>query len=124
MISDDTPLFSIVTDAAATANQINNYLHNINTWSHQWKMNFNLDTSKQAQEVIFSHKVKVLAYLQLVFDNNPVYEASTQKYLGMFLDFKLNFQEHFENMFIRLIKPRTTAKIIKFSSLTIIIDNL
>ena len=104
LISDDTPLFSIVTDAAATANQINNYLHNINTWSHQWKMNFNLDISKQAQEVIFSHKVKVTAYLQLAFDNNPVYEASTQKHLGMFLDFKLNFQEHFQNMFIKVNK--------------------
>ena len=67
-------------------------------------MNFNLDISKQAHEVIFSHKVKVTAYLQLVFDNNPVYEASTQKHLGMFLDFKLNFQEHFQNMFIKVNK--------------------
>ena len=28
----------------------------------------------------------------------PVYETATQKHLGMFFDFKLNFQEHFENM--------------------------
>ena len=61
-------------------------------------MNFNPDTSKQAQEVIFSRKVKVTAHLQLVFSNNPVHETGTQKHLGMFLDFKLNFQEHFENM--------------------------
>ena len=50
---DDTSLFFTITDANATANQINNILHNINTWPHQWKMNFNPDTSEQAQEVIY-----------------------------------------------------------------------
>ena len=53
-------------------------------------MNFNPDTSKQAQEVLFSHKVKVTAHSQLFSNNNPVHETTTQKYLGMFLDFKLN----------------------------------
>ena len=67
-------------------------------------MNFNPDTSKQAQEVIFSRKVKVTAHLQLVFSNNPVHETGTQKHLGMFLDFKLNFQEHFENMLNKVNK--------------------
>ena len=61
-------------------------------------MNFNADTSKQAQEVLFSRKVKVNAHPQLVFNNNPLHDTATQKHLGMFLDFKLNFQEHFENM--------------------------
>ena len=61
-------------------------------------MNFNHDTSKEAQEVIFSRKVKVTTHPQLDFNNNPVHETATQKHLGMFLDFKLNFQEHFENM--------------------------
>ena len=58
----------------------------------------NPDTSKQAQEVLFSRKVKVAIHPQLVFNNNPVHETGTQKHLGMFLDFKLNFQKHFENM--------------------------
>ena len=30
----------------------------INNWAFQWKMNFNPDSSNQAQEVIFSHKAK------------------------------------------------------------------
>ena len=46
-------VFSTLRDPNATANQINNDLHNINTWTYQWKMNSNPDTSKQAQEVIF-----------------------------------------------------------------------
>ena len=35
---------------------------------------------------------------QLVFNNNSVDETSTEKHLRMLLDFKLNFQEHFDNM--------------------------
>ena len=30
----------------------------INNWSYQWKINFNPDPNKQAQEVIFSRKTK------------------------------------------------------------------
>ena len=62
LFADDTSLFSIVTDPNVTANQINNDLHNISTWAYQWKMNFNSDTSKQAQDIIFSCKVKVTAH--------------------------------------------------------------
>ena len=97
MFAGDTSLFSTVTDPNHTANQINNDLHKTSTWVNQWKMNFNDDSSKQAQEVIFSLKVKVTAHLQLVFNNNSVHETATQKHLGMFLNFKLNFKEHFEN---------------------------
>ena len=62
LLADDASLFSIVTDPNVTANQINNDLHNISTWAYQWKMNFNSDTSKQAQDIIFSCKVKVTAH--------------------------------------------------------------
>ena len=104
LFADDTSLFSTVTDLNITANQINNDLHNVSTWAYQCKINFNPTTSKQAQEVIFSRKVKVTAHAQLVFNNNPVHETATQKHLGMFLEFKLNFQEHFENMLNKVNK--------------------
>ena len=35
LFANDTSLFSTVTDQNATANQINNDLHNINTWVYQ-----------------------------------------------------------------------------------------
>ena len=105
LFADDTSLFSTVTDPNVTANQIKCDLHNISTCAYQWKMNFNSDTSKQAQEVIFSRKVKVTAHPQLVLSNNLVHETANQKHLGMFLDFKLNFQEHFLRICsIRLIR--------------------
>ena len=103
LFTDDTSLFFTVTDPNVTANQINNDLHK-STWASQMKMNFNPDTSKQAQEVLFSRKVKVTAHPQLVSNNNPVHETATQKHLGMFLDFKLNFQEHFQNMLNKVNK--------------------
>ena len=110
LLADDTSLFSTVADPNVTSNHINNDLHNISTWAHQWKMHFNPDSCKQAQEVKFSRKVKVTTHLQLVFKNNPVHEAATQKHLEMSLDLKLNFQEHFENM---LIKVNKTVRILR-----------
>ena len=68
-----------VTDPDATTNQINNDLHN-STWAHQCKINFNPDSSKQTQEVIFSHELKITAYLQPIFSINQVHETATQKH--------------------------------------------
>ena len=47
-------------------------------------MNFNPDTSKKGQEVIFSHKTKVTAHPQLVFNNNPVHELELKSILEYF----------------------------------------
>ena len=66
-------------------------------------MIFNPETSKQAQKVILCCKIKVAAYLQHL-NNNPVHQTSTQKRLGLFPDFKLNFLEHFENVLNRVNK--------------------
>ena len=104
LFADNISLFSTVADSNVTANQINNDLHNISTWAYQWKMNFNPDNSKQVQEVLFSSKVKVTDHPQLVFNNNLVHGSAAQKDLWMFLKFKLNFQEHFENMLNKVNK--------------------
>ena len=61
-------------------------------------MNFIPDPSEQEQRIIFSCNIKVNAHPQHVFNNNPVHEISSYKHLEMFLDFKLNLKEHFENM--------------------------
>ena len=64
----------------------------INNWAFQWKISFNPDPSKQAQEVIFPRKLQKLTHLTLSFNNNTVTQSVTQKYLGTFLDTKLDFQ--------------------------------
>ena len=57
LFADDTSLFSVVQDIAASTKELNNNLRNISNWTYQWKMIFIPDLTKQAQEVIFSRKL-------------------------------------------------------------------
>ena len=41
-----------------SASHLNSDLSKISNWAFQWKMSFNPDPSKQAQEVIFSRKIQ------------------------------------------------------------------
>ena len=50
--------FSILQNVNTSASHLNNDLNKIRNWAFQWKMNFNPDPIKQAQEVIFSHKIQ------------------------------------------------------------------
>ena len=93
--ADDSSLFSIVHDPNATANYLNNDLAKINDWAYQWKVNFSPDTFKQAEEVL---KIKSQNHPCLNFNNNPVNQTPLQKYLGMYLDPKLDFLEHLKNI--------------------------
>ena len=83
LFANDTSLFSTVTDQNATANQINNDLHNINTWVYQ-------------QSSTWGHIYS--AHSQFIFNKKAALETLTQNHLGMLLDFKSNIQKHFENM--------------------------
>ena len=57
-------------------------------------MSFNLDPSKQAQEIIFSRKTKKISHPLLRFNNSIVSQSPYQKHLGIFLDAQLTFEEH------------------------------
>ena len=94
LFADDIFLFSPVNDIHISANQMNRDLTLINEWAHQWKMQFNPDPLKQAQEVIFSRKIKEINHLDLIFNNRAVNRVSCQKHLGLLLDQKLDFNEH------------------------------
>ena len=69
----------------------------MNEWAFQWKMHFNPDPNKQANEVIFSRKSKVHSYPPLTFNNNDVKQCPHQKHLGFILDSKLDFNIHVDN---------------------------
>ena len=70
---------------------MNNDLIKITDWAFQWKMSFNPDISKQAHEVIFSHKRSITPHPPLNFNNIPVAQTNSQKHLGMQLDKKTQF---------------------------------
>ena len=67
-------------------------------------MSFNLDPSKQSQEVIYSRKLQKVSHLSIYFNNNPIKQVSSQKHLGVILDTKLNFQEHIESILSKVNK--------------------
>ena len=104
LFGDDTSLFSLVRDINTSAALLNNDLRKISIWAFQWKMSFNLDPSKQAQEVIFSRKHQKISHPSIYFNNNPIESVSSQKHLGMILDPKLNFQAPIKNMLTKVNK--------------------
>ena len=44
----------------------------VGNWTFQWNMSFNLNPSKQAQEVIISRKLKEVPQSPLVFNNGNI----------------------------------------------------
>ena len=83
---------------------LNDDLKKINKWAFQWKMSFNPDPSKQAQEVIFSRKLNKPDHPSLNFNNTVVIQLTTHKHLGMILDTKLDFQEHVKDKLSKISK--------------------
>ena len=61
-------------------------------------MNFNPDSSKQAQKIIFSRKIQKTNNNPVYFNHNSVQQVLSQKHVEMYLDTKLDFQEHLHNV--------------------------
>ena len=75
-------------DANKSFENLSDDLCIISNWAYQWKMSFNPNKSKQAQEVIFSRKTSIQSH------NSPVIKTTHHKHLPLTLDEKLNFKEH------------------------------
>ena len=104
LFADDTSLFSVALDVNTSAKELNDDLKKVNDWAFQWKVSFNPDRSKQAEEVIFSWISKRSTHPPLVFNNNNVSQTYSQKHLGVILDFKLTFEEHLNNVLAKVNK--------------------
>ena len=55
-------------------------------------MSLNPNVSQKSQEVIFSRKLKKPLHNPLMFNNNQIKKASSQKHLGIILDETLSFE--------------------------------
>ena len=53
LFADDASMFSVVSDPISTSQKPNKDHDKIGPWANKWKMSFNPDPSKQAEEVIF-----------------------------------------------------------------------
>ena len=76
----------------------------IKNWVFQGKKNFNPDSTKPADEVIFSRKSKEIYHTPLVFNNTSVSQSSSEKHLGAMLDSKLIFDKHLKMVSLKISK--------------------
>ena len=81
----DTSLFSVIQDVDTYASEFND-LYQFNKWAFQWKMSFNPDPSKPAQEIICCRKTKEISHPLLHLNDCSVLQTLHQKHLGIFLD--------------------------------------
>ena len=96
LFADDSSLFIKVRDVDESQTQLMEDLEKITNWARQWKMEFNPDMTKQAIEVIFSHKKKKPTHPPLYFNGIPVKRENHTEHLGVILDQRLNFRLHIE----------------------------
>ena len=123
LFADDTSLFSVVHDIAASSCDLNCDLNRGREWAFQWKISFNPKPSKQAQEVIFTRKLQKKDYPTLYFNDSFVKETSAEKHLGMLLNFRLDFQEHWKSLPKKVNKSSCSFTKIPEHSLEISIVN-
>ena len=83
LFSRDTLLFSVIHDSNISIIELNDDFSAIKNWAFQWKMSFNPDPNKQAQEVIFSRKA------------NSHYIS---KHLGVIIDSRLTFDDNLNSV--------------------------
>ena len=82
---DDTFLFSVVKNKEESASDLTNDLDMISKWAYNWKMSFNPDPNKPAQEVLFSRKNSNITHPIIHFNNVQVQRANHQRHLGIIL---------------------------------------
>ena len=112
LFADDSSLFTVVNGIDDTQVKIEKDLSSINTWAYQWKMIFNPDITKQAEEVIFSVKNIKPIHPTLTFNNVPVARVEHTKHLGVYLDSRLNFSKHIREAILKAFNGLSILKIL------------
>ena len=110
LFADDTSLFPVVNDVNLSEFHLNSDFKKISEWAYQWKISFNPDISKQAQEAISSRKAVKASHPAVFFNDIPVARCSTHKHLGMYLDDRPNFSHHITE---KIAKPNKGIGVIK-----------
>ena len=67
-------------------------------------MNFNPDSAKETQEVVFSRKLQNTNQSCLIFNHNTISLTESQKHPGIVLNSRLDFKEHLEIIFKKASK--------------------
>ena len=112
--ADYNSLFLVVHDVNQSGINLNDDLEKVSNCVFQWIMSFDPDINKQAQEVIFYRKRQKSNHPSLTFNGISIAHSEIQKHLRMFLDSKLDFKEHIQNVLNKVSKTisllRKTSK--------------
>ena len=91
-------MFHAIWDPNTSAEVLNHDLTKFSELASRWKMSFNLDPSKQAEEVLFSNKATKTNHPNIIFNGNAVQNSANQKKrLGLIFD------EMFNETWIKLL---------------------
>ena len=115
LFADDTSLFAVAEDKNECADILNNDLLTISKWAFNWKMLFNPDPKKPAQEVLFSRKKQIQVHPTLSLNGIDVERAPYQKHLGIMLDEKLNFKQHVDSAISKINKGIAVIKKLRYT---------
>ena len=96
LFADDSSLFTCVHNVNDSHVNLTHDLDTITAWAYQWKMEFNPDITKQAIEVIFSHKRNKPIHPQISFNGIPVKRENYTNHIGLYLDTRLSFRKHID----------------------------
>ena len=113
LFADDTSLFAIVNDKNESANIHNSDLKLISKWAYDWKMLFNPDPSKPAQEVLFTRKKQIQNHPTISLNNIQVERTSHQKHLGIIL--YNTFKQHLDSIIPKVNKGISVIKKLRHS---------
>ena len=115
LFADDTSLFAVTNDKNVCANILNNDLLAISKWAFNWKMLFNPDPKKPAQEVLFSRKKQVQIHTTINLNNVEVERIPFPRHFGFMLDEKLNFRQHIDSAISKINTGIAVIKKLKYT---------
>ena len=95
LFADNVSLNAIMYDEKYSTENIEHYLKLIHDLSVKWKMLFNPDITKPAEEVLFTNR-NTSTSCPIAFDGIAIEPVSDHKYLGLILDSKLTFNKHID----------------------------
>ena len=98
-------IFSIK-DPRISAIEVNHDLEVINQWARQWKLEFNIDPTKQAAELLFSCKTFYSDHPSHHFNGTIVTQVKEQKPVGLVFDSKLSVEKHLNEKIVKAKKKK------------------
>ena len=93
LFADDVSLNEHMNSIPVSTTRLRYDLNNIEQWAFKWKMIFNPDPDKPANEVVFSNRGNV-NIPSLQFADKMIQSVKSHKHLGLILDSRLDFNLH------------------------------